>query len=117
VASIADPGGSVADRVENLLDGGPHGGRRSAAPSPRGVGGAGEGVEVIAFGLVEPQRGGERVEHAFGGAGEVAAFHADVVVHGHAGEHRDFFPAQSLDPPVPAVRGEPGLAGGDPCPP
>jgi hypothetical protein len=43
---------------------------------------------VGALGLVEPERVGQRVEHALRRPGETAAVHADVVVDRDTGEHR-----------------------------
>ena len=77
----------------------------------------GEGEEVVAFGVVELQGDGEGVEDAVGGAGEVAAFHADVVVDRDAGEHGDLLAAQAFDAAVAAVRGQSALLGGDACAP
>ena len=69
---------------------------------------------MVALRLVELQRRGKSVQHALGGAGEVAALHADVVVDRHPGEHRDLFAPQTLDPAVAAVRREARLLGRDP---
>ena len=43
---------------------------------------------MVAFGVVELERPGDAVEDGVGGAGEVAAFQADVVVDADAGEQR-----------------------------
>jgi aryl-alcohol dehydrogenase-like predicted oxidoreductase len=59
--------------------------------------GAGQIEQVGAFSLVELEGGGDTVEDGVGGAGEVAAFHADVVVDAHAGQQRDLFAAQPFD--------------------
>ena len=69
---------------------------------------------MLAFGVVELQRVRDALEHLIGHAGEVAAFHPDVVVDAHAGEQCDFFAAEALDAPVAAVGGQPGLSWGDP---
>jgi hypothetical protein len=69
---------------------------------------------VGALGVVESQGAGERVEHAFGRPGEIAAFEADVVIHADAGQHRGLFAAQALYPPVGAAGGQAGLFGSDP---
>ena len=85
--------------------------RRRVAALP---GRAGEGEEVVALGVLEVQRVGERVEDALGGAAEAAALHAHVVVDRDAGEHGDLLAAQPCDPTVAAVRRQPGLLGRDP---
>jgi hypothetical protein len=69
---------------------------------------------VFVFGVVELQRVRDALEHLIGYAGEVAAFHPDVVVNAHTGEQCDFFAAEPLDTPVAAVGGQPGPVGGDP---
>ena len=61
-----------------------------------------------AFGVVELQRAGERVEHAFGDAAEIAAFEAGVVGNADSGQHRDLFAAQSGNAPR-TVSGQPRL--------
>jgi hypothetical protein len=69
---------------------------------------------VFAFGFVEPQGGRDAVEDGVGGAGEVPAFHPDVVVDADAGEQGDLLAAQALHAPAAAtVGGQPGL-GRDP---
>ena len=67
-------------------------GRRRARG--RRVRGAGEVEEVGAFGVVELQRTGERLEHGLGDAASVAALEARVVLDADAGEHRDLLAAQ-----------------------
>ena len=69
----------------------------AAARGRRRPGGAGEIEEVRAFGVVEAEAAGERIEHAFGDAAQVAAFHLGVVVDADAGEHRGFLAAQPGD--------------------
>src|SRR4051812_20252758 len=92
------PRGAAGAAPGGARGGGPavSGGRRRGLPG-------GECAEVLAFGLVELQRVGDTVEHLFGGACEVAALHADVVVDAHTGEQRDFFAAQPFDAPVAAA--------------
>ena len=74
---VADERDAVGDGLQRPLQARPGGGlgrRRGAGPA-RGrdaVGGAGEVEEVGAFGLVELQRPGERVEDAGGRAGDLA---------------------------------------------
>jgi hypothetical protein len=59
VPGVADPGRRFGDRVENLLDALGHAGRLGATlPSGRGLGGAGQVKQVVAFGLVKLQRSG-----------------------------------------------------------
>ena len=72
---------------------------------------------MVAFGLIKLQRPGEALEDGVGGAGEVAAFHPDVVVDADPGEQRDLLPAQACHPAVAAIGGQAGLPGGDPRPP
>src|SRR3954453_4341214 len=66
------------------------------------------------FSVVELQRSGERLEHAFGDAAEVATFQPGVVVDADAGEQRDLLPAQPAHPAVAAVHGQASLLRGDP---
>ena len=84
--------------------------RRAGAVGPDG---AGEVEQVRAFGLVEPQAAGERIEHAFGDAAQVAAFHLGVVVDADAGEHRGLLAAQPGDAPGAAEDRQAGLLRGD----
>ena len=72
---------------------------------------------MVAFGVVQLQRPGDALEDGVGGAGEVAAFHPDVVVDADPGEHRHLLPAQPCHPAVAAIGGQAGLFGGDPRPP
>ena len=72
---------------------------------------------MFALCLVELQCRSQGVEHAFRCAGEVAALHADVVVDGHPGQHRDLLASQPLDSAVAAVGRESGLLRGDARPP
>ena len=60
------------------------------------------------FGLVELQRAGERVEDAGGGAGDLAALEAGVVLDAESGDGRDLAAPQAGDPPGAAGR-KPGL--------
>ena len=118
MAGVAHPGRRFGDRVEDLL----HARRDTRFPAPvqprgLGLGGAGEVEQVVAFGVVQLQCPGDAFEDGVGGAGQVAAFHPDVVVDADSGEHRDLLPAQSSHPPVAAVGGQAGLLGGDPRPP
>jgi hypothetical protein len=71
--------------------------------------GGGQIVQVGAFGLVELQGPADGVEDFFGGAGELTAFQAGVVVDADAGQQGDLFTAQSGHPAVAAPEG--GQAG------
>jgi len=92
---VAENGGHAGDRVEDLLHRGtdaalarsPARRRRERLHRARQV------EQVPALGVVEPQRSGERVEHAGGGAGHVAPFQPRVVGDAHAGQDRDFLAA------------------------
>jgi len=59
---------------------------------------------VGALGLVEVQRARQRLQHAVGDAGGVAALQALVVVHADAGQGGDLLATQALDPPRPVGR-------------
>ena len=85
-----------------------------AAPALRGdrAGGAGEVEQVGALGVVEPQRVGERLQDAVGGAGGVAAFEALVVLDADAGERGDLLAAEPRHAPL-AVRRQSRLLGRD----
>src|SRR3954453_10659594 len=93
-----------ADGVEDLSYRRSHAllGGAPAALSGRGDGGASEVEEMGALGVVEPQRIGERVEDAVGGAGRVAALEALVVLGAHPRQRGNLLAAQSghLAPPV-----------------
>jgi hypothetical protein len=68
---------------------------------------------VSAFGLVEVQRQGQRVEDPIGGARQAAAFHAHVVVDRHPGEKGNLLAAQPLHAAVAAIGRKTGLLGLD----
>ncbi|GHA75662.1 hypothetical protein GCM10010345_92320 [Streptomyces canarius] len=113
-AAVADEGRGVGHGVKDAQDA-----VRKRATGAFGTAGgasgdgAGQVVEVGAFGLVQMQGARDRVEDFFGGSGEVAALQADVVVDADAGEHRDFLAAQPGHAPVAAVGGQPRLLRGD----
>ena len=88
--------------------------RAGAAASLAGgrAGGAREVEEVRALGVVELERVGERVEHAVGGAGGVAALQALVVLDADAGQRGDLLAAQPRHLAA-AERAQPGLLGRD----
>src|SRR6185312_5452111 len=84
-------------------------------PRTGGSGRAGQVVQVVGLGLVEPERAGEGIENLDGDTGEVAALHSRVVLDTDPGEHGDLFPAQSghaTSTPADDAR----LVGGDPVP-
>lgn len=83
--------------------------RRAAAKA----GGAGQVVQVSAFGFVELEGYREGVQDFVGGSGEVAAFEAGVVVDADACEQGDLLAAQPGHAPVAAVGGQSGLLRGD----
>ena len=59
-----------------------------------GMGGASKVEEVSALGVVELERSGQRLQHAFGDAAQVSAFQAGVVRNADAGQDSDLFAAQ-----------------------
>src|SRR3954470_8088158 len=65
------------------------------------------------FGVVELQRAGQRLQHAFGDAAEAAPFEPGVVVDTDTGEQRDLLPAQPAHPAVAAVHGQASPLRGD----
>ena len=118
MSAVADPGRRVGDGIEYLLQRRPQAPRGLALAATAGRSGLPrEGEEVLSLGLVELQRRGEGVEDGLRGAGETAALHAYVVVHGDACQHRDLLAAQPLDPAVAAVGRQSRLLGGDASPP
>jgi hypothetical protein len=56
---------------------------------------------VPAFGLVEAEDAGERVEDLLGGLGRAALLQAHVVVDADPGQVRDLLAPQALDPAAP----------------
>jgi hypothetical protein len=74
----------------------------------------GEGEEVLALHVVEPQCTRERFENCLGGAGDVAALEARVVVDAHTRGERDLLSAQSGDAPHAAEDARTCLLGRDP---
>ncbi|OLT24725.1 hypothetical protein BJF79_13315 [Actinomadura sp. CNU-125] len=112
-AAVHDDGGRVRHGVQYPLHGGPHPARGGAAPAaPSGTGGAGQVFEVRAFGVVEAEGAGDRVQDACGDTGQIAAFQTGVVLHADPGQLGDLGAAQPGDPPG-AVGGQPGLLRGD----
>src|SRR5699024_5692659 len=55
------------------------------------------------------------LEHRVARPGDPAPFEPVVVVHAHAGEHRDLFTAQPRHAAGAAVRRQTGLVRGEPC--
>ena len=123
MTAVSDPRRGVGDRVKNLADGRPHDRSRrlratvARGARARGPGLAGERLKVVALGVIEPQRVGERREDALGHPGETAALHPDVIVDRHARQHRDLLTSQSGDSAIASVCREPGFRRGDPSPP
>ena len=105
-------GESVVE-FQDAQDAGRGSGPAGALGAARGsVGdGAGQVVQVGAFGVVELQGARDGVQDFFGGSGEVAALQADVVVDADAGEQ--LLTAQAGHAPGAAVGGQAGLLGGD----
>jgi len=66
---------------------------------------------VPAFGLVELQRPGERLQDAVGHPGEVAALELGVVLHAHPGEVGDLPALEAGHPPVGREGGRPAAVG------
>jgi hypothetical protein len=87
----------AGDRVEHLLHRGADAvlGRSAPRRLTHGLGGTREVDEVSALSVVELQRARQRLEHAGGCSGEVAALQACVVGDAHAGEDGDLFASQS----------------------
>ena len=77
------------------------------------LGGAGEILQMLGLGLVEPQRAGQSVEDLRGDTGQLAALHAGVVVDAHPGQQRDLLAAQAGYAAV-AAGDHAGLLRGDP---
>src|SRR6516162_4205366 len=78
-----------------------------------GAGGAGQVVQVVAFGLGELKSAGKSVQHALGDAGQVAAFELVVVVDAHPSQQGHLLAAQPGDPPAAAVHRQARLLGSD----
>lgn len=99
---VHDQRGRVGDHVQDaqqLRPDPPARRLRAAAALP------GEPVEVPAFGLVEVEDAGQRVEDLLGGLGCAALLQAYVVVDADSGQVRDLFAAQPFDPAA-AVDGD-----------
>jgi hypothetical protein len=108
--------GSRRDLVEDAL----HGGadlllHRARALGRGGIPGAREVEQVRALGVVQLKRASESFEHELGGAADVPAFQALVVLEAHARQRRDLLAAQPGHAPL-AVGGQTGLLGRDPRP-
>jgi hypothetical protein len=81
LVGVADDGDAVGDGLQGPAQAWSGDGpvRRTAALAARGwdaIGGSGEVEEVGTFGLVQLKRRGERLQHAGGGAGDLAALEA-----------------------------------------
>jgi hypothetical protein len=110
--AVAHEGRGLGHRLEHGDHTGPDFVRRTATSCrPRGrAGRASQVVQVLAFGLVQLECAGQRIQDAFGDAAEVAALEAGVVLDTDAGQQRDLLTAQARDPAVTAVQpAEPGL--------
>ena len=114
-ASVHDDRRHVGHAVQDALHTGSNPLLRGCPPAGRlgrGVGGAGQVVQVRRFGFVETQGAGDRIQHAVGNADEVAALQAGVVVGADAGQHGDFFAAKPRYAAT-TVAGQARLLGGD----
>ncbi len=78
------------------------------------AGGAGQGEQMPAFGVVEAERAGQRVQDAVGRAYLPALFHPLVVVGAQPGQQRQFLAPQPGHL-APAARLETDVARGDPA--
>jgi hypothetical protein len=112
---VADDGRRRCDGVEHELQGGTdRSALKGALTGPGGGPGCtGKVVEVLAFGVVEPQRPGDGVQNTFGGAGQIPSLKLRVVVHAHPGKHRNLFTAQAGDPASAVHERKTGHLGGD----
>ena len=83
------------------------------------MGGASKVEEVSALGVVELERSGQRLQHAFGDAAQVSAFQTRVVRNADAGQDSDLFTTQAWDAPravgrqASLLRRYRGAAGGE----
>ena len=80
-----------------------------ARPAPTG-GRPRQFLEVPGGGVVQLQGAGERVENLLGGVALASLLEADVVVHAHPGEHRQFLSAEPRHAPA-AVALDPDILG------
>jgi hypothetical protein len=74
---------------------------------------AGEVEQMLALGVVELQRPRDRIQHALGGAADVAALQLGVVVEADVGEHGDLFAPQAGHAAFTAEVGQAGLRRGE----
>ena len=114
---VADERDAAGDGLQGPLQAEPGGGLGwGAAPGAPGsgdaIGGAGEVEQVVAFGLVELQRPGERFQDAGRGAGDLAPLEAGVVLDAQTCQGRDLAAPQSRNSSAPGGR-KPGLVQGD----
>ena len=82
------------------------------AGRPRGGRRAGQVEQMRSLDVAEPQRLGHGVEHALGGAADVAALQSGVVVEADSGQFGDLLPPQTGHPAVIAVAADAGGLGG-----
>ena len=68
------------------------------------------------LGLVELQRGGERLQNLLGGTAQIATLELGVVVDADAGEQGHLLAPQASDAPAAAVGRQARLCGRDPGP-
>ena len=124
LARVADEGDAVGDRVQRPLQAGPR--RRLARRRRRGRPEVGmpsaaraRSKQVGALGVVELQRARQRVEDAGGGAGDLAALEAGVVLDAQPGQRGDLAAAQARHAAAAGgreaglVRGDAGAASGE----
>lgn len=97
--TVAHPDGD-ADRVQEALQAGPHVTVLSGTtPSGRiRIGRAGEIMQVVGLGLVEPQCPGNAVENLRRDAAQIAPLHLGVVVDAHVGERGHLLATQTRHP-------------------
>jgi aryl-alcohol dehydrogenase-like predicted oxidoreductase len=113
-APVLDEGRHLGHPVQDAGDAGPDlPGRGPAAGVARGAGGAGQIEQVLPLGLAELQGPAERVEHALGHPGEIAALQLRVVLDADSGQVGDLAAAQARHTAVTAIDRHPGLLGGD----
>jgi hypothetical protein len=65
------------------------------------------------FGLVKLQCPGDCVEDIVGNAVDVSFFQTHVPLRTHAGEYRDFFPAEARDPAAAPARRQANILGSE----
>jgi hypothetical protein len=117
VAVVEEERGGARDRFEHVLHAGANAVLRRS-PSRRWrerLHGARQVEQERTLGVVEPQRPGERIEHAVRDAGHVTALKPGVVRNAHASQDRDLLAAQARNAPGTVVR-QPDVGGVQPRP-